>query len=73
MTMVRCVYYETIQCMIAISKGLCAHGLPHKRFSCCNVPDCKRDGDFDSRVFNCACIEVKEDETEETSEVYLCR
>jgi hypothetical protein len=66
--MVRCVYYETIQCMIAISKGLCAHGLPHNNNMACSYSYCNRD-DYSSAVHDCACIEVEEDDREENTKV----
>jgi hypothetical protein len=69
MTIVRCKYADSLECMISASREFCHHVVPHVRDRLCSYPYCIRDGEAGSYVHNCQCNEAIEDETEENSKM----
>lgn len=61
LNMVRCNYYEDLQCLFTVTRKGCEHFEPHIRNGLCGIGSCYRDSGHKSYVDNCCCKEVKDD------------
>jgi hypothetical protein len=61
MNLLKCIYSDSLECMIAISKNKrCIHYKPHELTDDCKVLTCSRDDYEESFVNTCKCIPIEE-------------
>jgi len=70
MNLVKCIYSDSLECMIALSKNKkCLHYKPHEETYNCRIQTCGRDDLEESFVTDCKCIPVESIKEKKKNEI----